>query len=72
MYKSLNIIDKEVTAKKLHKIRTQRKLTMKQLADLCGLSAQSICAIENAQKEPRMCNLQKIADALGVTIEKLM
>lgn len=72
MYRSLNIVDKDKTAKKIKQYRIKCKMTMQQLSELTGIHKQTIYRIENAKQEVRLCTLQKIANALGVAINKLM
>ena len=72
MFKTLNVVNPEKAAKKLIAERTKAKLTLDQLAEKSGLTKQTLFRIEHAMVEPRICSLQKIADALNIKIEKLM
>lgn len=56
------------------KIRNARKaagLTQKELAQRLGLSFQSIAQWENDLRKPKIETIQKIADALGITVWEL-
>ena len=57
------------------KIREARKavgMSQKELAIRAGLSRQTLSAIENnEQKKPTVRTLEKIAEALGVTIDRI-
>lgn len=51
--------------------RIKRKLTLLQLAELTGISKSTLSDIENLKVYPRIDQLEKIAIALDVPIEKL-
>lgn len=57
---------KEVMAVNLRRIRHDKKMTQEELADLAGLSARYIGAIERADKSASVTVLGRIAEALGV------
>jgi transcriptional regulator with XRE-family HTH domain len=57
---------KEVMAINLRRLRHAKELTQEDLADLTGLSARYIGAIERADKSATVTVLGKIADALKV------
>ena len=48
--------------------RTEKNLTLVQLADLTGVSKSEINAIENGKASPRLDTLERIAVGLGVNI----
>jgi len=52
-------------------IREKRGLTQERLADLCGLPRPHISAIERGEYRPRIDTAQKIAQALGTTVDEL-
>lgn len=47
------------TGKKIFKLRTERNLTQKQLADLCGFSQSALNLWENEKRKPKVEHLQK-------------
>lgn len=49
----------------LKKIRSEQKLTQKNLAGRCGLTQANISNIEKGIARPTIDSLKKIADALG-------
>lgn len=50
----------------LRRIRHDKKMTQEELADLAGLSARYVGAIERADKSASITVLGRIAEALGV------
>ena len=53
-------------------LRTSKDLSMEALARLVGVTWQTIQQWENGSTAPRRTRLQKVADVLGVTIERLL
>ena len=58
-------------ARQLQKIREERQLSLRSLAELAGVSPSSISQIEAAQVSPSIATLEKICNALGVPIATL-
>ncbi len=56
---------------RLAEIREQRALTLRELADMSGVAADTINQIELGHRKPRPSTLRKLARALGVTTEDL-
>ncbi len=57
----------------LRRLRQQRGLTQRELADLAGIDITTIKRLEGGQtKRPHGANLRSLADALGVELESLM
>ena len=52
-------------------LRTARRLTLRQLQELSGVSKSQINAIENGKANPTMQTLKLLADALGVDLKAL-
>ncbi len=52
----------------LKEIRKQKQLTLKQLADKTELSAAYLSKLENDHTSPNLINLQKICEALQITM----
>lgn len=59
-------------AKKLKEYRTAQNLTMKALADACGMSVGYISQLEHGQAEPSLSSLRKLAQALDVPLFLLL
>ena len=57
---------------KIKMYRKLRGLTQSQLAEKSGVAAISIRQYETDQRQPRIEQLQKIADALGVSLSALV
>lgn len=52
--------------------RKEKKMTLKELADLVGMSANEIASIEKGKRVPRVTNISRIAKALEISYEKLL
>ncbi|PYE30437.1 helix-turn-helix protein [Rhizobium sp. PP-F2F-G38] len=63
---------KETMAINLRRIRHEMNLTQEELADLAGLSARHIGAIERADKSATVTVLGQISSALGVEPAELL
>jgi len=57
---------------KIRKIRVERNLTQEKLAQLTGLHRAYIGQIERGEKNIGLVNLEKIANALNITISDLL
>lgn len=55
----------------IKKYRTQKGLLQQELADLCGVSRQTVNAIENNKYDPTLELAFKLARALDTTVEDL-
>ena len=56
---------------KVWEVRVKKKLTLLQLAELTGISKSTLSDIENLKVYPRIDQLEKIALALDVPIDRL-
>jgi len=61
----------QILAQNVRRLRTAKRLSQKNLADVAGLSLPSIKNLELAKSEPRMRTIQAIARALDVKIQVL-
>lgn len=52
----------------LKEIRSKRKITLRQLEALSGISISTLCRIENGQVSPTIFELDRIAIALDVNL----
>lgn len=57
---------------KLKSLRSERKLTIEQLADLSGLSRGYISLLENGKRQPSAEALQSLAHVLRVRVTELI
>lgn len=55
----------------IHRIRTEKGISLKQLADMVGVDKSYICAYEAGRRTPKIQSLDAIARALDVHIEVL-
>ena len=61
--------NREYIGKRVAEIRQAKGLSIRQLADLCGVSAQNITKIEHGRYNVSIDILGKICEALGCRIE---
>lgn len=59
-------------AENLRKIRESRSLSQKELAEMADLSQPAISKFESGEKNPNKRTLRILAQALGVTIDRLL
>lgn len=60
------------SGEKIKKIRKEKGITQKQLADILGIKQSSICDLENKKTPPKTSTLSRVADALGVPLVLLL
>lgn len=58
--------------KKVREERLKKNISQEELAALAGVHRTYIGMIERAEKNITLVNIQKIAKALGISLEKLM
>lgn len=58
--------------KKVREERLKKNISQEELAALAGVHRTYIGMIERAEKNITLVNIQKIANALGISLEKLM
>jgi repressor LexA len=57
---------------KMREIRRSKKLTMKELGNLVGVSESTISLYETGKHEPDIITMGRIADALSVSVDELL
>lgn len=55
----------------IKRIRAEKRITQKQLADALGVSQAMVAQYESDKRNPKMETIKKIADALEVSIDEL-
>lgn len=55
----------------IKKFRTEKGLLQQELADICGVSRQTVNAIENNKYDPTLELAFKLALTLGTTVDEL-
>lgn len=65
-------MDYIVFGRELRKLRRQRGLTQERLAELAELSTPYVSHLERGSKKPSMAVLVRLADCLGVTVDRLL
>lgn len=63
---------RELVAWNMRKLRTAQQLTQERLADDAGLARTHVGEIERAEKSVTVDVLDKLADVLGVSVDKLL
>jgi transcriptional regulator with XRE-family HTH domain len=63
---------KAIMAKNIRKLRQQRKLTQEQLAFASKIDLTYLGGIERGQRNPSLMVMARIAEALGVSLPKLL
>ena len=56
---------------RVKELRTQRKMTQQQLAELVHVSSRTIISIEKEQYCPSLMLAYRMAEVFGVTVEEL-
>lgn len=56
---------------KLHEIREEKGVSLRELAKLAGVSKTQINEIENGQSDPTLKTMRRIAKALNMKIEDI-
>lgn len=56
---------------RIKELRARYDLTQEQLAEKVGLSRQTLVAIENGSKDPRISTVMKIAKVFGCAVDDL-
>lgn len=62
----------EVFGLNVRRLRVEHGLSQEQLAEKAGLHRTYIGMIERAEKNITLCNIEKIAIALGVSVRELI
>lgn len=58
--------------KRIRSLRTQRGMTLEALGGAIGRAASQVSVLENGKREPRLRDLQCVADALDVELQALL
>jgi XRE family transcriptional regulator, regulator of sulfur utilization len=66
------VIPAKLIGERLRDARQSRGLTLRALGDLTGFSASFHSQVELGQASPSLGSLQRIADALGITVSRLL
>jgi transcriptional regulator with XRE-family HTH domain len=57
--------------KRVRALRKKKGLSQEAFADLCGLDRTYVSGIERGVRNPSLVNLEKLANALGVSLSEL-
>ena len=61
----------KIIGQRIKELRTYQKLSLRNLADRCGLSANTISLIERGENSATISTLEKIAKGLNISIKDL-
>jgi len=67
-----DMLDSLTIGRRVRQLRTERGMTLDDLATAIGRAASQISVIENGKREPKLSELQRLARALGVTIDQVL
>ena len=56
----------------IRSLRTEKGLSQEELARRCGVTRQTVNAIENNKYDPTLSLAFRLADALGTTVDALL
>ena len=62
----------ETMGDRIRGVRARKRITQAGLAHMVGISPTAMNAIEGGEVDPRVSRVQKIAEALGVSIDYLV
>ncbi len=65
-------MDEKIISKNLKKLRTQKRLTLQELAEKTGLTKGYLSKVERSQKAPPYSTLTKIAAALDIEVTTIL
>ena len=65
-------MDLLTVGRRVRHFRRQRDLTLEQLGKAVGLAGSQLSLIENGRREPRLSQLESVANALGVDLAQLL
>lgn len=72
MFTIENTLNLLLMGERLRAYRTARKQTMKEFAELCGISERYLADIERGVKAPKLETFVRIANAAGISPEYLL
>jgi len=62
----------QLFAANMRRIRLEKKLTQEKVAEAAGLHPNYIGSVERGERNISICNIERIAVALGVTMSELV
>src|SRR5690349_20394167 len=66
------VMDPLTIGRRIRQLRTDRGMTLEELAAAVGRAPSQLSMIENGRREPKLTLLQTIARALGATLDHLL
>lgn len=65
-------MDKEIFGKRLKETRTEKRMSLEELASKVGTSKTTLSKYERALREPKITIINSVADVLGVSVDWLI
>ena len=62
----------QLFAANMRRIRLEKRLTQEKVAEAAGLHPNYISSVERGERNISICNIERIAIALGVTMSELV
>ena len=62
----------QLFAANMRRIRLEKRLTQEKLAEAAGLHPNYISSVERGERNISICNIERIASALGITMSELV
>ncbi|HEY5319727.1 MAG TPA: helix-turn-helix transcriptional regulator, partial [Galbitalea sp.] len=67
-----DMLDSLTIGRRIRQLRTKKDMTLDQLGAAIGRAASQLSVIENGKRELKLGEVQKLAKALGVTLDELL
>ncbi len=64
--------DRKKVADRIRNLRNQNRVSQEELSDICGINKGTLCKLENAERDPSIITLYKIAKGLGVSVPDIL
>jgi transcriptional regulator with XRE-family HTH domain len=71
MNEAIEYLIKKKFGERLRKMRQEKRLSQEALSFACGLDRTYIGGIERGERNPSLININKIADALNISLKDL-
>ena len=72
MRRNMRKPNKKLLCNHIRLLRSKRHLTIDELATIAGMDKGSLSKLERGLTSPRFSTLQRVADALGVRVTRLL
>ncbi len=59
-------------ADRIRNLRNQNRVSQEELSDVCGINKGTLCKLENAERDPSIITLYKIAKGLDISVPDIL